>query len=57
VELKKGIDRALTPLVRELAGLREDVGHIRKHQVSLLRARGAIETTPPPRPSRRRPLE
>jgi hypothetical protein len=56
-QLKRGIDRALTPLVRELAGLREDVGHIRRHQVSLLRERGVIETAPPPRPSRRRPLE
>jgi hypothetical protein len=56
VQLKKEIDRALAPLVQQLADMREDVGHVRKHQIDIAREVGAVEKPTAPRSSRRQPL-
>jgi hypothetical protein len=56
VQLKRGIDQALAPLNREVAEVKEVVGHVRRHQVSSLQDRGVIDPTPPTPGTRKRPL-
>jgi len=58
VELKQHltrVDQALDKQSRELAAMREDLARVLKHQTSLGRAVGRIETAPL-RHTRRRPL-